>query len=214
MTNKNKASDQFDESMAKRRDMEEQLHVMEKTDWSGIMMICIHGQTENRIFGVIVNRCLNQPVPFCGLDQLILKIDEICESVGTPMLSMNPRFLQEDKREQYAGLSKGREKGGQKRRGRKGQGGWQEMSDILKKQMAVTREALEIQILFRGNATMQGRLRCQLSCKKYVSFRSALELFRMLKEVESSFCEDNRITEADSGFTDVKRKKEKRGRAI
>lgn len=209
MIRKNKAEDQYNERMTKKREMEEQLRVMDQTDWSGIMMICIHGQAENRIYGTIVNRCLSSPLPFCGLDQLILKIDEVCELAGKPMLSMYPRFLQAEMREQYAELSKRGKKNGQKK-----QEGWQEMSDIIKRQEAVTKEVMEIQILFRGNATMQGRLRCQLSSKKYVSFRSALELFRMLKEVEVRFCENSRLHEADSGFTDVKRKDEKRGKAI
>ena len=210
MVRKNRAEDQHSETPAENQTIEELLHVMDKTDWSGIMMICIYGQTGNRIFGTIVNRCLNGPVSFCGLDQLILKIDEICELSGMPRRTMNPRFLQEEMRERYAELSEEREK-----RARKKPDGWKGMSNVLKRQIALTKEFLEIQILFRDNATMQGRLRCQLSNRKYVSFRSALELFRMLKEVETRFCENSRPIESDFDFTDLSGKKEKkRGKAI
>ena len=95
---------------------------------------------------------------------------------------MDPRFLQEKRKEDYLGIGKKRKKGRQKT------AGWQNMFDILKQQAALSREVFEVQILFRSNATMQGRLRCSLSGKKYVSFRSALELLRMLKEEELEFC--------------------------
>lgn len=78
--------------------MEQQMQAMAVTDWAGIMMVCIHGQVENRIYGAIVNRCLEEPVSFCGLDQLVLKMDEICELAGSPMLSMDPRFYRKTER--------------------------------------------------------------------------------------------------------------------
>lgn len=182
MIGENGTEEYSDEIMTKKREMEQQMQAMAVTDWAGIMMVCIHGQVENRIYGAIVNRCLEEPVSFCGLDQLVLKMDEICELVGSPMLSMDPRFLQEKRKADYLGIGKKRKKGRQKT------AGWQNMFDILKQQAALSREVFEVQILFRSNATMQGRLRCSLSGKKYVSFRSALELLRMLKEEELEFC--------------------------
>lgn len=195
--------------MADEQELKEQLQSMAGTDRAGIMMVCLHGQMENRVYGEIVNRFLKSPVPFFGLDQLLLSIDEICELVGTPMLTMAPRFLQEEVRSVYAGISRKKKLCGQK------QAGWKQMEDALKKEAPLTREILEIQILFRGNATMQGRLRCPLSGKKYISFRSALELLRMLKEVETVFCKKNSSRAARFGFAALQDcRKNKGGEAI
>lgn len=175
-------------------ELKEQLQRIAGTDRAGIMMVCLHGQMDKRIYGEIVNQFLKSPVTFFGLDQLLLSIDEICELMGTPMLTMAPRFLQEEVRSSYAGISRKKELCRQK------QTDWKRMEETLKKEAPLTREIFEIQIFFRGNATMQGRLCCPLSGKKYISFRSALELLRMLKEVETAFCKKNRPKATGSGF--------------
>ena len=77
MIGENETEEYSDEIMTKKREMEQQMQAMAVTDWAGIMMVCIHGQVENRIYGAIVNRCLEEPVSFCGLDQLVLKMEDL-----------------------------------------------------------------------------------------------------------------------------------------
>ena len=171
--------------MVEKQELEARFKELTGTDRAGIMLVLIHGQREEKLFGQIINRYLRKPVLFYGMDQLILKTDEICERIGTPMLSMAPRFLQEEEKERYQELSR------KKIELEKMAGDWHRMSDLLQAQAPAAREILEIQVLFRGNATMQGRFRCPITGRNYISFRSALELQRMLREVEIQFCTNN-----------------------
>ena len=172
--------------MVEKQELEARFKELTGTDRAGIMLVLIHGQKEEKLFGQIINRYLRKPVLFYGMDQRILKTDEICEQIGTPMLSMAPRFLQEEEKERYQELSR------KKNELEKMAGDWHRMSDLLQAQAPAAREILEIQVLFRGNATMQGRFRCPITGRNYISFRSALELQRMLREVEIQFCTNNR----------------------
>ena len=147
--------------MVEKQELEARFKELTGTDRAGIMLVLIHGQKEEKLFGQIINRYLRKPVLFYGMDQLILKTDEICEQIGTPMLSMAPRFLQEEEKERYQELSR------KKNELEKMAGDWHRMSDLLQAQAPIT-----------------GR--------NYISFRSALELQRMLREVEIQFCTNNR----------------------
>ena len=175
-----------DRCMVEKQELEARFKELASTDRAGIMLVLIQGQKEEKLFGQIINRCLRRPILFFGMDQLILKTDEICERIGTPKLSMAPRFLREEEKERYQELSR------KKKELEKKAGDWHRMSDLLQTQAPMAREILEIQVLFRGNATMQGRFRCPITGRNYISFRSALELQRMLREVESQFCTNNR----------------------
>ena len=92
--------------MVEKQELEARFKELTGTDRAGIMLVLIHGQKEEKLFGQIINRYLRKPVLFYGMDQLILKTDEICEQIGTPMLSMAPRFLQEEEKERYQELSR------------------------------------------------------------------------------------------------------------
>lgn len=135
--------------MVEKQELEARFKELTGTDRAGIMLVLIHGQKEEKLFGQIINRYLRKPVLFYGMDQLILKTDEICERIGTPMLSMAPRFLQREEKERYQELSQ------KKNELEKMAGDWHRMSDLLQAQAPAAREILEIQVLFRGNATMQ-----------------------------------------------------------
>ena len=92
--------------MVEKQELEARFKELTGTDRAGIMLVLIHGQREEKLFGQIINRYLRKPVLFYGMDQLILKTDEICERIGTPMLSMAPRFLQKEEKERYQELSR------------------------------------------------------------------------------------------------------------
>ena len=168
--------------MVEKQELEARFKELTGTDRAGIMLVLIHGQREEKLFGQIINRYLRKPVLFYGMDQLILKTDAICERIGTPMLSMAPRFLQKEEKERYQELSR------KKQELEKMAGDWHRMSDLLQAQASAAREILEIQVLFRCNSTMQGRFRCPITCSNYISFRSALELQPVLTAVAILLC--------------------------
>ena len=114
--------------MVEKQELEARFKELTGTDRAGIMLVLIHGQKEEKLFGQIINRYLRKPVLFYGMDQLILKTDEICEQIGTPMLSMAPRFLQEEEKERYQELSR------KKNELEKMAGDWHRMSDLLQAQ--------------------------------------------------------------------------------
>lgn len=146
------------------------------TDRSSVMMVCINGIRENVLYGKIVSCHIKGPIEFKGIDQLILAIDEVCERVGQPKQSTNPRFLKKISAEHYIELASGNRKGDLF----DGRG----LMEPYFHQVSNAKEIMIIQVLFRQNSSMQGRILCSYSNKKYVSFRSALELMRMLSEIE------------------------------
>ena len=149
------------------------------TNDASIMLVCINGYQENRPYGVIVNYCLPAPVYFTGIHELILRVDEVCEQIGAPMRTMEPRFLSRAEAERYQKLPLPQEAGTQS--------GPDQRAMPIQKRLADTAQAEEvliIHVLYRQHASMQGRLHTSFSGQYYVSFRSALELMRMLAEVE------------------------------
>ena len=83
------------------------------TNDASIMLVCINGYQENRPYGVIVNYCLPVPVHFTGIHELVLGVDEVCERIGAPMRTMEPRFLSRAEAERYQKLSMRQEAGTQ-----------------------------------------------------------------------------------------------------
>ena len=83
--------------MVEKQELEARFKELTGTDRAGIMLVLIHGQKEEKLFGQIINRCLRKPVLFYGMDQLILKTDEICEQIGTPCFR-HPVFCRKRKR--------------------------------------------------------------------------------------------------------------------
>ena len=129
------------------------------TNDASIMLVCINGYQENRPYGVIVNYCLPAPVYFTGIHELILRVDEVCERIGAPMRTQNSP---------------------------------DQMAMPIQERLADTAQAEEvliIHVLYRQHASMQGRLHTSFSGQYYVSFRSALELMRMLAEVDAGLRE-------------------------
>ncbi|HBE84788.1 MAG TPA: tungsten formylmethanofuran dehydrogenase, partial [Lachnoclostridium sp.] len=54
---------------------------------------------------------------------------------------------------------------------------------VLYSQASRAKNTLLIKIEFRQNASMQGRVIGKITSQKYICFRSALELMRMIKEI-------------------------------
>ena len=71
---------------------------MAGTDRACMMLVCINGNENNVPYGIIVNYHLPRPVSFKGIHGLILALDEVCEMVGVPMATTEPRFLQKERR--------------------------------------------------------------------------------------------------------------------
>ena len=76
---------------------------MAGTDWACMMLVCINGHENNEPYGVIANYHLSHPVSFRGIHRLILALDEVCEMVGSPMATTEPRFLLNEWEQQYRG---------------------------------------------------------------------------------------------------------------
>ena len=77
---------------------------MAGTDRACMMLVCINGHENNMPYGIIVNYHLPCPVSFGGIHGLILALDEVCEMVGAPMATTEPRFLQKERELQYRAL--------------------------------------------------------------------------------------------------------------
>lgn len=148
------------------------------TNRACMMLVCINGHKDNLPYGRIVNYQLSRPVSFIGLDQLILRLDEVCERVGAPKATTDPRFLQNERERQYREL----------------RGKPRENPDRIKIAKAVfpyvaaAKKVILVHVMFRQNASMQGRIQCSYAGERYVSFRSALELLRMLDEINGNMC--------------------------
>lgn len=157
---------------------------MADTDRACMMLVCINGHEDNLPYGIIVNYHLSHPVSFRGIHELILALDEVCEMVGAPMATTEPRFLQKERAQQYREL-----RGTQKETpGKKLDK--EEVAGKVFPYISDAKEVILVHVLFRQNSSMQGRLQCSYTGKHYMAFRSALELMRMLEEANSYMCGD------------------------
>ena len=150
------------------------------TNRACMMLVCINGHKDNLPYGRIVNYQLSKSVGFIGLDQLLLGLDEVCERLGAPMATTDPRFLQKERERQYKEL---REKPREN----------QDRIKIVKAMfpyMADAKKAIMVHVMFRQHSSMQGRLQCSYTGEHSVSFRSALELLRMLDEINTYMCQN------------------------
>ena len=141
-------------------------------DRASVMLVCINGCHEDMPYGNIVSYYLAEPVYFKGTSQLILGIDQICETVGAPMRTVEPRFLSAMRENQYRELSKIQKPINSR-----------DAAECIAPYASKAKEIVIIQVLFRQNASMQGRIHCTYTGRTFMSFRSALELMRMLEEI-------------------------------
>lgn len=121
------------------------------------MLIRISGKRDQTICGEILYASLKEPVAFTGIGQMIIRMEEICDLEGLAPSDRKPEFLNERM------LSSLDEK---------------ELQNGKSKVLFVA------DICSRGNYSMQGTVRGPLTGGKYVRFRSALELMRMIDAVD------------------------------
>lgn len=159
------------------------------------MLLWISEKKDQVIYGKIWHTALGTPIEFAGAGQMVLRMEEICEREGRLSAKEAPRFLNEPMERRY------RER--LERLG--GQRGYRANADInanidsniesniesdtasfLEKEFPKEKAKvlLVADIRSRENCSMQGTVRGPLTGGKYVYFRSALELMRMIDLIE------------------------------
>ena len=151
-----------------------------------MMLVCINGYEQDAPYGIIVNHHLPCPVNFRGIHGLILALEEVCEMVGAPMATTQPRFLQKESEKQYRALK------GRKRKKPDKVLVKEEVTGKMFPYVTAAKAVLLVHVLFRQNSSLQGRLRCSYTGTHYIAFRSALELMRMLDEVSTCICQNQK----------------------
>lgn len=141
------------------------------------MMVCIHGIRKGGPWGEIYNCYLQDPVLFEGAGDMVLKLDQMCEWIGSPKRTAYPRFLNGEMEERYR-LSE------------------LDSPEVLDQSMIYgldsipfepalrAREVLVVYVKYRQNASIQGSIRGRLTRGNVVNFRSGLELMRMMEMLE------------------------------
>lgn len=156
---------------------ESDFYTLENTDRVGIFLICIKNK-QGELSGYIVNFYLKEPVAFTGILDLGLKIDTLCAKFQRPMATTEPRFLTAYMKRAYEKRELDKEHIPLK---------YCTKIQNMDRFMALgisTSETLVIEIHQRQFSSMQGRIKGKCSEGNYISFRSALELMRMLREYE------------------------------
>lgn len=141
------------------------------------ILVCIHGSGSHGIYGKLVNFYLKEPVDFAGAADLILKIDLICDQLEETGGKREKPFLNYEMKQRFR---------------RKHCGCLTASAEYLLNQKSglaypeamQAKELLTVSIDFRRNFSMQGRVRGRLTEDRYVHFRSALELLRMVDMIE------------------------------
>lgn len=146
------------------------------TDRTSVMLVCINGHRYGQPYGDIVNCHLKKLICFHGIHDLILSIDEVCEQLGSPMRSTEPRFLTEEGAESYQKLSRHSKK--------KSQLDPKKTAERIIPFVTNAGAVIVVEVMYRQHSSMQGRIHCSCTGPKYVAFRSALELLRMLMEAD------------------------------
>lgn len=152
---------------------------------SSVMLVCINGHRSGHPYGDIVNCHLPKLIGFNGIHELIIAIDEICEQVGSPMSSTEPRFINSARADQYQKLSK-----------KKIQSSTFEKRKVAERSIPFLVNAgavILVEVMYRQHSSMQGRIRCSYAGINYISFRSALELMRLLVEIDEDLRKKGRI---------------------
>ncbi len=142
----------------------------------GTMLICLEGEDGSGLYGTILNAHLKAPVKFRGIAEMILKLDEICDWVGCPQRTAEPRMLNPELKGQY-----------EVKRPSRSDMVKECLSDSNDLEAAVRvlhpKEMVLVSVEYRQNASIQGRVRGKLTDQQSVSFRSGLELMRMFSLV-------------------------------
>ena len=160
------------------RDRLETLHLkdLDKFDRAAIVLLCIHGVSAHGVYGEIYNHNFKENIPFNGIGDMVLKIDQICNWLNTPRATTEPRFFSREMEKQYRESYSPEEN---VNADSEVSGG-----EIDYERVANAKELLVIWVKYRQNASLQGSVRGKLTKGITVHFRSALELMRMINMVE------------------------------
>lgn len=156
---------------------ESEFVALANTDRMSVFLICIKNK-QGELSGNIINFYLKEPVEFTGILDLVLKIDILCARLHRPMATTEPRFLNAYMKGAYVKRELDREHTPLK---------YCTKIQNMNRFMALGTSAYEtlvIEIHQRQFSSMQGRIKGKCSKGNYISFRSALELMRMLREYE------------------------------
>lgn len=156
---------------------ESEFVALANTDRMSVFLICIKNK-QGELSGNIINFYLKEPVEFTGILDLVLKIDILCARLHRPMATTEPRFLNAYMKEAYVKRELDREHTPLKYCTE-----IQNMDRFMALGISAS-ETLVIEIHQRQFSSMQGRIKGKCSEGNYISFRSALELMRMLREYE------------------------------
>ena len=141
-----------------KQDIDKYLEDMAVSGWFSIMLICVQGKGRDGVYGHICSYYLEDPVPFDGTGDMVLKMDGICDWLGAPQRTTEPRFLNKEMKKRYESAA----------------------ADHPQK----AKEVLIAIVKYRQNSTLQGSIRGRLTKSVDVNFRSALELMRMMQMME------------------------------
>ena len=149
-----------------------------KSDRETIILLCIHGVSDQGVYGDIYNHNFKENIPFNGIGDMVLKIDQICNWLNTPRATTEPRFFSREMEKQY------RESYSDPPEENVNTDSEASGGDIDYERVANAKELLVIWVKYRQNASLQGSVRGKLTKGITVHFRSALELMRMISMVE------------------------------
>ena len=69
-----------------KQDIDKYLEDMAVSGWFSIMLICVQGKGRDGVYGHICSYYLEDPVPFDGTGDMVLKMDGICDWLGAPQM--------------------------------------------------------------------------------------------------------------------------------
>ena len=141
---------------------------MNLIDHRATVLVHIQSYEDSVPKGAFITLPLQEKYEFRGLDQLLLILEDLMDAAAGPETGGEHRYLYQD-RAPYVFLEPGLS--------------WMEKEPGLPPALPRGRAAFTIQVSYRQHASMQGRLSYRTGQEyQTVSFRSALELMRMLHE--------------------------------
>ena len=147
------------------------------SDRASTMLVCIQGTREGEPWGEIYNCYLREPVLFNGAGAMVLKLDEMCNWVGAPYPTTDYRFLNREMERQYREDSAHHPQVSRDNL-------VYSIDRIPFHHALKAREVLVVYIKYRQNSSLQGSVRGRITKGEVVSFRSALELMRMVRMIQ------------------------------
>ena len=146
------------------------------SDRASTAMICIQGSGEEGPYGELYSCYLKDAVRFSGVGDMVLKLDEICNWVGAPQRTTDPRFLNIEMERKYREASSEHPEVNRDNL-------VYNVNEIPFEGALKAREVLVVYVKYRQYSSMQGSIRGRLTKGEVVSFRSGMELMRMMRMI-------------------------------